>query len=88
MPRQQILDIIEDGWESVQMQSHPSGKLRFSADFKALEKALPSECEMDLELLSHAVHNVLDNAAKYSYRDKQIRLEGGPTTNGGWYIRI
>jgi signal transduction histidine kinase len=83
-----ILEVLEDAWESARLRAHPRMRLRFNADFEKISASIPISSVMDLELLMHAVHNVLDNAIKYSYRDTEVKLDGGSTADGGWYLRV
>lgn len=83
-----ILEVIEDAWESARLRAHPRMRLRFNADIEKIAASIPRTSVMDLELLMHAVHNILDNAIKYSYRETEVRMDGGPTVDGGWFLRV
>lgn len=83
-----ILEVLEDAWESARLRAHPRMRLRFNADFEKISASILSSSVMDLELLMHAMHNVLDNAIKYSYRETEVKLDGGSTADGGWFLRV
>ncbi len=84
----QIIEVLEDAWESARVRSHPRMRLWFTADFDGIKKSIPHKSVMDAELLMHAVHNVLDNAIKYSYSQQEVRLNGGSLAEGGWYLHV
>lgn len=86
--RRQILEIIHDAWESARLRAHPRMGLRFNHDFRGIEASIPASSTMDLELLMHAIHNVLDNAIKYSFAQQEVFLDGGTATGGGWFLRV
>jgi signal transduction histidine kinase len=46
------------------------------------------ELDVDRNLLEQAITDILDNAAKYSYRNTVVRISGGWTGTSGFYIAI
>jgi signal transduction histidine kinase len=84
----EILEVIDEALESARFRAKPRMRLHFNADLTSLRKALPRKSLLNLELLLHAILNILDNAVKYSYRNKEIRVDGGLASTGGWFIRV
>jgi signal transduction histidine kinase len=62
--------------------------IRIECDSDSIWKLTPLGLVGDLELISEALNNLLDNAVKYSYRETKIRVFAGQTKSGRFYMAV
>jgi signal transduction histidine kinase len=67
--------------------------INFSVDRESFEKSGPRyprmrELDVDRNLIEQAITDILDNAGKYSFFHKTVRISGGRTNSGGFQITI
>lgn len=87
MSPQELVFLLREAWRNVSYRVHPRRNLSFSADFDQIRRCIPEEFVTDPELLLHAIQNIIDNAAKYSYSGNQVRLEASKTRTG-WMLTV
>jgi signal transduction histidine kinase len=71
-----------------QLMIETSRNIRIVVDRKSFEVLNSVIVLADIDLLEQAINNVLDNAAKYSYRDTSIRMSAGLTHGGRFHISV
>ena len=86
LSRDQVLVYLKEAWRGAIYRAHPRMKLNFLADYEKIGKCIPDELVTDPELLLHVVHNLADNAVKYSYEGTTIHLIGSAGTRGNWSL--
>lgn len=84
----QVLDLLSQAVAEAQPLARSSQALRFQIHQRDFE-VLDDICIFaDLELVKQAASNLLDNAAKYSYRDTTVEISAGVTTSGEFFISV
>ena len=86
LSREQVVSSLKEAWSGAIYRAHPRMELSFNADFEKIGKCLPDEIVTDPELLLHVVHNLADNAVKYSYKGTTIHLIGSAGLKGSWSL--
>jgi signal transduction histidine kinase len=66
----------------------PKYNKSFYVDRESFKVLRPEEFSVDFDLLEQAIMNVLDNAFKYSAANTQIRIGGGLSSKGHFYISV
>jgi signal transduction histidine kinase len=89
--RADLIKLLIEAAEDNQLMVEQDRAIQFKVDRESFEKSEPRnppmrELTVDRNLLEQAVTDILDNAAKYSYDDTVVRIAGGRTSGGGFYI--
>lgn len=66
----------------------PSRDIKFVVERHTLQVLRSIQVKVDRDLLEQALNNLLDNAAKYSYPSTTVRLSGGTTGTGRFYLSV
>jgi signal transduction histidine kinase len=86
LSREQVVSSLKEAWRGAIYRANPRMELSFNADFEKIGKCLPDEIVTDPELLLHVVHNLADNAVKYSYKGTIVHLIGSAGPRGSWSL--
>jgi signal transduction histidine kinase len=71
-----------------QTSAHPSREIRVEFDHDSIYSLAPPELRADQELLEQAIWNLLDNGVKYSSPKTVVRVFGGKTQKGRFYLAV
>jgi len=67
--------------------------IKFDVDWKSFQEHKPQKSRMrqlyaNRNLLEQAIANVLDNAGKYSFKNRRVRIYGGRTSGDGFHVSV
>jgi signal transduction histidine kinase len=88
-----LIRLLIEAAEDNRLMLDQQRNIEFRVDTESFNKYDPRKPPMrqlnvDKNLLEQAVTDILDNAGKYSYRNTVVRIYGGRTGGGGFYIAI
>jgi signal transduction histidine kinase len=66
----------------------PKSNVNFRLDGESFKVLVSEECFADYDLLEQAIMNIADNAFKYSSHNSEVRISGGLTGTGRFYISV
>jgi GAF domain-containing protein len=84
----EIVALLEKGAKDNLSMSDPDQRVTFEVHSRSFAEWGADALQLDLDLIDQAVNNVLDNAFKYSYPNEQVKIRGGRTGSGSFYIAI
>jgi signal transduction histidine kinase len=67
---------------------NPKSNVDFDLERDSFNMLEAHEVNVDVNLLEHAIMNVMDNAFKYSYSQTNVQIFGGRTKNNHFYIAL
>jgi signal transduction histidine kinase len=86
-PEALVKMIIEDS-RDINLMTDPDRHIRFHVDRQSFDVMRSSKFEVDHELIEQAIMNLLDNAAKYSFRNTTVYIHAGITRIGRFRITV
>ncbi len=88
IPQAELVATIGSLCMDAQTTAHPSREIRVEFDHDSIYKHAPPNFKADIELLSQAMWNLLDNGVKYSTVKATVRVYGGRTQTGRFYLAV
>jgi signal transduction histidine kinase len=86
LSRVDLIKLLIEATEDTQLLMEQSRNIQFQVDRESFDRIGLRELNVDKNLFEQAVTAILDNATKYSYRNTVVRISGGRTSTGGFYI--
>jgi len=90
---EELIRLLIEAAEDNRLMLDQRRNIEFHVDAESFTKYDPKkprikQLQADKDLLEQAVTDILDNAGKYSYRNTVVRISGGRTGGGKFYIAI
>jgi signal transduction histidine kinase len=84
----EIVRLVGEICENNQFRIFDKKNIRIEFNSESILKSAPVDLSGNLDLLAEAVHNVVDNAVKYSYANTKIRVYGGLGRTERFYLAV